>query len=423
MPFSPTFLKPVADAIGDALTIEQLEDIVIAATGSGLFEEFAAPSDPRRLAVRRTLERLIQDGTERWLLTYVLISADADDRLRRLIVKACPETLVSLPFVDQQVDRALQSLDKVMIAALASDFKSELKPSRDKLSAISRQVATLFTYKTLHECLHALHLKLAFKSALDAAVNDQARLRELKDGEEKIERSCTTAREAAASLDDADSQVEVSWIAELERLSKQLQSTIAASNADEAAGIRAEVQRLIRLQLSRLNKNIFEAARQLSLHELIVVLPTEIKLEDSFFQLSHAVRELKTSVIARALVHKIWQDVDNELSLIEGFLDVPANGAAQFAEHWLTLKLRILWLGTLDPDAEWSKEAKKYSEHIDDELTEEKLDNDVKPTFETYCRIVKFRFFAVDATLKADCGSLGKFHAPLKRIVEEISNG
>ncbi len=417
MPLPATFLKPVSDAIGDALTLEQLQDIVATATGNGLFEEFATPNDPRRVAVRRTLERLIDEGTERWLLTYVLLGAVTNDPLRRLIVKACPETLVSLPNVDQQVDRALKALDLVA-AALTLEFKRQIRPSRDRLSAISGQIATLLAYKHLHECLHVLNLKLSVKPTLQAGADDRARLDDLTDTRQEVERACATGRQAAAPL-GAETAIELAWIAELERLSAEL----AGSDASAAATSLTQVQRLIRLQLPRLNRNILDTANQLSLHELMLVLPMEVRLEEAFIEMSHAIRDLKVTVIARALLHKIWQDADNELSLIEDFLGTATGEARQFAEHWLTLRSQILWLASLDPDAEWSKQAKRHSEHIDDEMTEEKLDEEIKPSLANYGRVVRFRFFAIDAMLKADYGALGKFHTPLKRMVEEIGNG
>jgi hypothetical protein len=418
MPLPPTLLKPLADAIGKAFTRDEVEELVLLATGNKLFVIYAAPDDPTSRAVLRTLEQLGNEGAERWLLTQVLASAVSNVALRRMIVKACPETLVSLPSADQQVDRALQYLRQVMEAALAPDYRQELRPSRDQLSDISLQIATLDAYKTLHECLHGLHLKLAFRPTSAAAADDEARLQELKTFREDIEKACATARRAITGLRaDADgTQGELTWIAELERLAVQ------SGSGTEAADLLAGIQRLIRLQLSRLNKNIFDAANRLLLHRLIEVLPQDFSVEDFFIQFAHAIHELKTTLIARAIVHKVWQDAENELSLIEEFFAMPAGGASRIGEHWLTLRTQVLWLASLDPDAEWSKNAKAYSEQIDLQLTAEKFEG-VRPSFETYCRLVKFRFFAIDATLKADCGSLGKFHPQLKRMVEEISHG
>jgi hypothetical protein len=126
--------------------------------------------------------------------------------------------------------------------------------------------------------------------------------------------------------------------------------------------------------------------------------------------------------MARALVHKIWQDAENDLSLIEDVLLAPAGGAPKFVSHWLALRTRVILLASLDPDAEWAKLAKTYTDQIEAQLTQEKIDDRLKPSFGAFARILKFRFLAVDATLKADCGALGKFHVPLKTMVEDIAN-
>jgi hypothetical protein len=121
-------------------------------------------------------------------------------------------------------------------------------------------------------------------------------------------------------------------------------------------------------------------------------------------------------------VHKIWQDAENELSLLEDLLDTPADGVRHFVEHWLVLRSHVLWLASLDPDSDWAKLTHSYSDSIETELTRETFSATMKPSFEAFCRVLKFRFFAIDATLKADCGALSKFHIPLKTMVKEISD-
>jgi len=424
MSLSPTLLKPVANAIGDAFTIEQIQDIVLKATGHGLFKEFATPNDPLRRAVQRTLERLVEDGTERWLLTHVLILAIANDDLRRTIVKACPETLVSLPSAEKQVDRVLDSFQQVMAAVLKPEFVLTLKPSRDAISAVSAQIATLSAYKDLHECLHTLHLKLAFTSTADG-VAGEIQLDDLRDCQKLIDSALAKANLAVAPLggNPAAAQVERDWIAELERLATDLRTALVASDGAAATGTIGEIKRLVRLQLSRLNKNILEIAQQLSLDALVAALPGEFRSEDLYEKFSFAIRDLTPTVLARALEHKLWQDTENEIALIENSLHGPGGSTGSFDEHWLLLRHRALWLATLDPDADWSKAVRKSAEEIELRLTDEKHGEALRALFDSFFRLLRFRFLAVDATLKADCGSLGKMHTPLKSFVKGIGDG
>lgn len=412
MALSPAQLKPVADAIGAAFSLADAETVVRNATGEELYKRYAGPNDPLQTAIRRALEALIEEGNERWLLIGALVMAAANESLRRTIVRAAPETLAALPSVDEQVGRALQGLGKAKAMMLSNEFRHLLKPSRDRLSTISGGIRTLSAFKDLHESLHGLHLKLAFRLAAES--DDRALV-------DALEQAVAKAPQSAASLPDANA--ERAWIDELDRSAKTLRAAVSAANPAPAANL-DQVQRLVRRQLARLNAMIFAAADKLSLAELIEVVPDELEAEADFIELDQAIRDLKATVIARVFVHKIWQDADNELSLIQDVLRVPATSSEQSFANWLGLYGRVRWLASLEPDAEWAKLALSTAETIEAELTRnEKRDDAVKPPFETLCRILKFRFFAVDANLKADCHSLGKFHEPLKLIVEEIGNG
>ena len=405
-------LKAVADAIGDALTTERLETAVLSATGNGLFKEYASASDPPRTAVKRTLERLIEEGVERWLLVRVMVDAIADEQLRRLIVKASPEAL-GPPRADGQVERALQCLAPVKAAVLRPEYLPTLKASCKKLLEVSEGIRVLAAFKDLHECLHGLHLKLSFRSP--AVADDQERLGDLQ-------RTCDAARAAAAPL-GGGSAVEGAWIAELERIAAELRPAVGGADRAAAQGSLERAQRLCRVHLARLNARIFAAADGLSLDALLQALPPEVALEDSFATLAHAIRDLKATVMARALLHKLWQDAENEISLLEDMLGRPEGGLEHLAESWLVLRAHVILLASLDGQADWAKRATSSAESIETELTREQPWAGVRPSFEEFSRDLRFRFYAVDATLKADCGSLGRLHAPLASLVQEIGNG
>jgi hypothetical protein len=119
----------------------------------------------------------------------------------------------------------------------------------------------------------------------------------------------------------------------------------------------------------------------------------------------------------------MWQDAENEFSLVDDLFNIPSGEAMQFSDHWLQLKSRVRWLATLDPDAEWAARARQYSDDIDDQLAEEKLESDLRPSFETYRNLIRICFFGIDAMLKSDCRSLRKIEDPLKSILQEIGHG
>src|SRR5262249_32583255 len=147
-----------------------------------------------------------------------------DESLRRLIVKAYPGLLGLLPKAGDQVDRALASLNQVKAEALKPEYLPALRESREKISAISDEIRRLATFKDLHECLHALHLKLAIRSS--AAADDRTLLGEIK-------QSAVTAAAAAASPGTAAGD-ERPWIDELNRCAAQLDAAIGAGDSAAA---------------------------------------------------------------------------------------------------------------------------------------------------------------------------------------------
>jgi hypothetical protein len=434
MPLSPLKIEAVASAIGDNLTQPEIEQAVLDATGKALYREFAGPTDPLSLAVRRTLNTLNGDGRERWLLTYVLVAAVANDGLRRLIFDAYPQALTSLPNVEEQVDGVLRRLRDVMDAVLKPDIKPRLKPARGAFAAISRKITTLLAYKGLHAHLHGLQLKFTVRPALGPAADQLARLEELKDWHKQVTEVSVKARATGAPLaNDPDvPSSELEWITRLERLVAQWQLALAAADVSSASAFLTAVQSLVPRQLSDLNTKIFETARNLSLSDLFFSLPLDVRAP--FIEFAFAVQNLKPTVLARVFEHKIWQDVDDGISQIELLFDAPA-GAKKFKNQWVDLRTLVFWLATLYPDAAWPNEAKKHSEEIDDELVKKSFEEigdeiavdaaspQIKPSFENYRRLIRFQFLEMDKHLKDDCSSLLKFGEPLQSFIKGIGDG
>src|SRR5262245_38984826 len=104
----PRDLDSTYSYIGSLLTDGEIERLVLQATGKDIYNEWASPNDPRSDKIRKTIEGLNREGNERWLLTYVLTYAAAQDRLRReqkklreRVVKHFPKALVDLPRADR----------------------------------------------------------------------------------------------------------------------------------------------------------------------------------------------------------------------------------------------------------------------------------------------------------------------------------
>ena len=408
------------ERLGGGLTQEEIERAVREATGDELFVVFAPKTTPPVQAVRLTLERLNELGRVRWLLTYILVLADTNVRLRRAIVSAFPEVLSSLPSVDQQVERLLGYLGDVKNAILQPEYLLDRRALRPKLEAVSRTIEMLSSYKNLHECLHGLQLRLIFRPPAGAGSDPQSRLNDLQSCQTETKIANTKARAEAATLANfPDLQAaELTWIVMLERLITEWQRALDNRDSEAASTYLIAAQRIVSVQLCELNKKIFETARQLPFADIIDALPPEMENRQNalYIAFADAIHDLNPTVRARALEHKIWQDVDDELSLIDGLS--PHVVTQELVEHWLVLKSLVLWLANLDPDAEWSKKARQHIVQIDDQFATERSDLDVKGLFEGIRRLIRFRYFEVDAALKSDCKSLGKVDGPLKSFMD-----
>jgi hypothetical protein len=421
MPPLPEMRKKTIEAIGEVLTEDQIVYVVRAATGKDIFNVYAGRNDPRAIQLSKTLDQLELEGTERWLLTYILI-AIMREKIRKLIVKTWPKTLVGLPQAEDQVESALTYLNTLLKVPLSNDVKQELKSKlkQDAFKEIRHRIDVLYTYKNLHEDLHQLSMKLTFGQLVQSVSATGPDFKGIAEQCDKTLRD-KPSLEATLSKNSEDSAIELAWISRLEAITTSLNSALAVS--DTAACLRAvdDIQQLIKMNLSRLNTKVYKAATDLSFEGLTTDLPETIEDEAAFDKLVRAVRELKPTVLARALKHNLWQETENDISLVEDFFNIPGQEVADISEPWFAVKSRVLWLAELDPDDPWAGKARQFSDQIDDQMLQKKeLDDQIRAQFETYRNLFRFRFLAIDNTLKLDCGSLRKIDMPLAAILNEL---
>jgi hypothetical protein len=416
MPVAKDKLETICEAIGRILTDADLDALVDRATGKDVNNSFASPNDARQVRIRKTLEALEEAGQERLLLTYLLIRATVKDGLCKKIVDAFPTTLVNLPQADGQVVSALTYLQELLNSPLSPGIRSKLRPKRPLFNGIVQGVVTLFAYKDLHEYL----LKLLFTLNVGESLlqNPVDQLAPNLDG--IIRQMDQVAAQAPASVAalGADAQQENAWIAELPGLSASLRAAMGSPEA--AAKAIDDIQRLVRLNLSRLNGRIFTVVQEIPFDALIRDPPDAIEDRAEFKNLVQAMRDLTATILGRALKNKLWQDAENRISLISNYFDSP-DDAVVIADDWYSLRERVDWLAELDPDEQWADEAKKYGDEIEIELSKEaKHDDDVRTHFEAYRSWFRGPFKKIDDTLKLDYGSLTKIDDPLTRILNEL---
>jgi hypothetical protein len=416
MPVPKDKLEVICEAIGRMLTDAQVDELVDRATGKDVNNSFASPNDARQVRIRKTLEALEEAGQERLLLTYVLIRPTAKESLCRKIVESFPDTLINLPQADGQVVNALTYLQELLNSPLPQMMKSKLRPKRPMFSEIVQGILRLFAYKDLHEGLLKLLFTLNVNEQLLA--NPVDHLAPNLDGiVRQIDQVAAKASTSVAAL-GADAQQENAWIAQLPGLSAALRA--AAGAPDAAAKAIDDIQRLVRLNLSRLNGKIFAVVQAIPFDALIRDPPDTIEDRAEFKNLVQAMRDLTATILARALKNKLWQDAENQISLINSYFDSPDDTVA-IVDDWYSLRDRVDWLARLDPNEQWTKDEKKYGDDINDELSkQEKSDEDVKTHFETYRNWFRGPFQKIDDTLTQDYGSLTRIPDPLTKILNEL---
>src|SRR5262249_1979644 len=311
-------LDGVYAAIGQILSDAEVELLVRQSTGKDIYNEWASREDPRKIKIKKTIEELKAVGNERWVLTYVLVYVAAEDRLRqeqekigKKIVKAFPKTLKDLPEANLHVAQVLHCLGRIINTPLPPEMKIQLVPKKDDFAGIVRRIVTLFAYKHLHESLLLLLVALSYcKSLLLSSVAELAP--NLGSVARQIDNVVREAPAAFALLGSAASDY-----ADLPDRLTVLSAALQASAADPqaAANETDELQRLVRLYVSRLNKQIFESARELSFEPLLDDLPEDIEESADYKNLVQTIRDLSATVLARALKHKMWQDAENQMSL------------------------------------------------------------------------------------------------------------
>jgi hypothetical protein len=424
MPDSPEReLDVVYSAIGEVLTDEEIELLVKQATGNDIYNEYAGRNDPRKIKIKKTIEALNHIGNERWLLTWVLIYAAAQERLREKqeklrekIVKAFPKTLIDLPQAESHVGTALDHMQKVLNTPFPPPLKFQLRPKRPSFAEIVQSIVTLFGYKSLHEGLLLLLFTLSYNEALLANPAD-----DVDPNIESIARQMDEVVKqapAALALLGVAAAEQRGWVSQLTPFSAALRA--AAGAPDTAAHIIDDIQRLVRENLSELNRKIFAAVQKLSFEPLMSDLPLDIENRAEFKNLVQAMRDLSATILARTLKYKMWQDAENQMSLVGTYFIAP-DDAAGIADDWFKLQSRVDWLANLEPNEQWSKEAKEHAGEIETELFKEgQLEDDARMHFEAYRTWFRGPFKKIDQALTVDCGSLRKMDDPLTKILNEL---
>jgi hypothetical protein len=416
-------LELAYSAIGAALSDDEIKDLVKKSTGMNL-TDIVSERDPPKKKIEKVIDFLKNRGNQRWLLTRVLLHAYAEKtarakETRETIVDAFPETLIRLPRADNLVMSALGYLQKLLTFPLPADLKYRLLPSRRNFDRMRHSIFALFAYKSLQESF--LKLLFTLNASEELLANPLEGLApDLKSLANQMDQTVDQAPTALALL-GAGARPENADLVRLTELAASLRA--AADTPEDAANTIDDIQRLVRKNLAQLNSDIIRAVQELSFDALTDELPSklrEMQARKEFQELVQAIRDVTATVLARALKSKMWQDAEDQMSLISKCFGLQDDAAA-IAEQWFEVRERIDWLAELEPDEGWAAEARKYALEIEDELFQEKkLDDNVRLRFEAYRSWFRGPFLKIDDTTKLDFGSLYQLGDPFKKILSEL---
>ncbi|MBI3435691.1 MAG: hypothetical protein HY056_11545 [Proteobacteria bacterium] len=443
MPISAALVEPLGNAIGDRFGFRELDIILYKCFSDRKINEIASETQPPRIIARECLVAVEREGYEKIFLAHVIFSRPGDDDLRALVAQALPAALEVLPEIKAQVEGVLAALERTRQSIADPRTKSAIGESRDRLEFVIKGISLLDIYKNLHDSLHRIQMR-PFPALLAAARNMRRipiLVDNLREYQDQVRISVETAKSMLDRLADEPAlrSVEERWISKLEDVSNKYQQSLDARDTSAASVAIYRFWRLLEYDPKRLNERIFETAKALPLAELSAALrKVSEALGNDAGEIANAdasLASLRANLRSRVAEHDMWQKVDDDYlwPLDKAFVE-SITLVEDFNAVWPETKLTVGALASLNPDAAWSRNVRKYSDNIDDELAraatapgaddaagEEPMKN-LGRRFNEYRSEVRFRFFAVDNALKRECGMLIRLGDPLRSLLRELGD-
>lgn len=309
------------------------------------------------------------------------------------------------------------------------------------LATVTGQIDILATYKNLHDGLQSFQYGIGSFQTLLIAARDMGtsleQVRVLRKFLNQLRLFCASTGEKVAVLPAGPAlrDIEQAWLDDLGQAATKLQGAIVNKSPDAYDAL-FDVRTVLRVVPSRLNQQIFVTAKNLpfgllatGLDTIAGKLPTDDPAVPPIKAAHDAIMVLSSTIYARVVEHKLWQDVDNKLASLADMIEPveSAQGAAadkslpfQFSPLWRNLETKVRVLTDLDPNGAWRTTLAAYSTDVNDQLSREAVDTAFILAFEAYRDEAQQRFVQVDLALKTECASIVRVSTPLHKIIEEL---
>jgi hypothetical protein len=291
-----------------------------------------------------------------------------------------------------------------------------------------RQIEALSLYKQLHDLFQQLDdrymLIVRFSKGLPA---NQAAWEDIERDEPDL---YVTADMLLGMAGKAPLAGEATlWSQKLGRAQSELRSALEAYDTEGLKDGLGRLKDLIDRQLSRTNTRLVGAAEALDLATLVTALRTIcdqlnlIKLEasalhrlDDFRSGVEALAELNRRLTTLVELHAAFQDIDDELRLIEGLLE---QDPGSLADTWQDLRPLMRVICENNP-ADWASKLTKLSTDVETALQSPEPIH-IRRCFGRYRSQAVQSFNQIDHDLLTLCAELQQVGAPLDRVLGVIT--
>jgi hypothetical protein len=369
------------------------------------FDQLGSPLDPTDPAFKEELRKIVV-AIQSLLETLESIQALPDNALQLANVTGSSGKVTATTSLSEYSESCEFN---VLKQAFMIDFKKCFS-----------QIQLLSGRKDLHDQLHELQFRfLTPVSAIfaDKSISIDHQLQSI------LRLYCSNLSEIHENLAEIvlNNRVipvrELTWIEDLEKAYADFDEGIRRIDLAQMLAAIASVETILARWPSRINTQLTETARDLSLVELVRKLQLLCDKSTTFKQLlgdkAWELERSASSIPTLAAIHDDWQmfDEDLRLTITQSLRDIEV--------IWPGLRDKAANLCVVNP-GNWTQRIKRLSGEIDLAIQARNLDL-AKGHFIRFTSAARDRFYLADQDLKNGCSMLQQISAPIEEILSAPS--
>lgn len=314
------------------------------------------------------------------------------------------------------LEALIQLIQRPELRDIATEFQSHFRSARDQIRIVA-------DHKDLHDQLHELEVRCyrPILKGADRFPDDELFNDNLTDYTAVFQSVINTLPEILAR--PSQTAAGGAWVQRLLEAWATLQSAIDTPDKSRLMRALRLIKSVIDLQPALVNQRLADSARQVRLQDLLNTVSTlqrkvslitaDIALLAQFSHGVDALARLSVSLPAAVAEHDRWQEVDNELKLVEDSPD-----ASLDAQNWAQLRDLLVPLHS-GRDEAWAAQFQKLVNQLADAVGSGQP-RKVREAFRPFRSQAMQRFFDVDKKLKLMCDSLRESGAPLNALLSVL---